>query len=109
MVSAVVARVAAHSEILELASYSSVPIINALSDDYHPLQALADILTIKESAKGSSLSNLKVAWVGDASNVFTDLAFACKLLDISVSISTPVGYETIAESSGRVSASARCC
>lgn len=90
MVSCIVARVGPHSDIAELAKTSSVPIINALCDSYHPLQAVTDILTMSEAFP--KLAGLKVAWVGDANNVLYDLMIACGKLGISVSVATPSGY-----------------
>jgi ornithine carbamoyltransferase len=90
MTSCIVARVGPHSDIAELAKTSSVPIINALSDAYHPLQAVTDILTISEAFP--KLEGLKVAWVGDANNVLYDLLIACAKLGINVSVATPPEY-----------------
>lgn len=91
MVSAVFARVNSHSEIQQLAEHSSVPIINSLCDTYHPLQAIADLLTIKESFKETK--GLKLAWIGDSNNVINDLAIASLKFGINVSIATPSGIE----------------
>lgn len=104
MVAAMVARVAAHQDVEDLAQYSSVPVINALSDSFHPLQAVADVLTLFEAfgptrAEDQPLSadlgvnGLKIAWVGDANNVLYDLAIAAGKLDVGVSVATPKGYE----------------
>lgn len=90
MTSCIVARVGPHSDIVELARNSSVPVINALSDAFHPLQAVTDILTISESF--AKTKNLKVAWVGDANNVLYDLAIACGKSGINISIATPSVY-----------------
>lgn len=90
MTSSIVARVGAHSDITSLAATSSVPIINALSDSFHPLQAITDVLTISEHFP--SFQGLKLAWVGDANNVLYDLAIACGKLGINVSIATPSVY-----------------
>lgn len=79
MVSAIVARVGPHSDIEELAKHSTVPVINALSDDFHPTQTIADLLTLYEAFEsrrsemrfatpGLGLKGLKLAWVGDANN-----------------------------------------
>ena len=73
-VSAMVVRTFAQATLQTLASYSSVPVINALSDDEHPCQALADLLTIHE-AKGG-LKGVKIAYIGDGNNVATSLALA---------------------------------
>ncbi|CAH2354532.1 ornithine carbamoyltransferase [[Candida] railenensis] len=92
MTSCIFARVDKHSEIQELCAHSSVPIINSLCDKYHPLQAIADILTIKE-AFGGETQGLKLAWIGDSNNVINDLAIACVKSGINVSISIPKGIE----------------
>lgn len=104
MVSAIVARVAAHSDIAELAKHSSVPVINALSDDFHPMQTIADILTMVEalqtsrtsgrsSTPGLGLEGIKIAWVGDSNNVLFDLMLAASKLGIDVAVASPKGYE----------------
>lgn len=100
MVSAIVARVNGHGDVAELAKHSSVPVINALSDLYHPLQTLADFLTLHEAfpstqtVKSDSLGleGMKIAWVGDANNVLFDLAIACGKLGVQISVATPSGY-----------------
>lgn len=99
MTSCMVARVGPHSDITSLAQHSSVPVINALSDDFHPLQIIADFLTIHEtfsSAKsvssGLGLEGLKVAWVGDSNNVLFDLAIACVKMGVDISVASPSGY-----------------
>lgn len=88
MTSCIFARVSKHQEILDLCKDSSVPIINSLCDMYHPLQAITDILTIKEAF--GKLEGLKLAWVGDSNNVINDLAIASLRSGISVSISIPL-------------------
>jgi ornithine carbamoyltransferase len=104
MVSAIVARVNAHSDVADLAKHSSKPVINALSDLYHPLQTIADCQTLLESfpthSSSSSgqkdslgLEGLKLAWIGDANNVLFDLAIGCAKLGIKLSVATPRGYE----------------
>ncbi|XXG97703.1 acetolactate synthase, regulatory subunit [Hypoxylon texense] len=99
MTSCMVARVGPHSDVTGLAKDSSVPVINALSNDFHPLQIIADFLTIHESIpKGSAETGsivpkgLKVAWVGDANNVLFDFAIACMKLGVQISVATPRGY-----------------
>ncbi|CAN6662847.1 hypothetical protein TRVA0_034S01156 [Trichomonascus vanleenenianus] len=91
MTSCIVARVGPHSDIQELCATSSVPVINALCEKYHPLQAIADIATIRE-AFGENAKGLKVAWVGDANNVLHDLAIACAKTGINVAAATPKEY-----------------
>ena len=101
MVSAIVARVNGHADVADLAKHSSVPVINALSDAFHPLQTIADYLTIHEVfspsnasvGDGLGLNGLKIAWVGDANNVLYDLAIGAMKLGIEVSVATPKGYE----------------
>jgi ornithine carbamoyltransferase len=98
MTAAIVARVGPHSDVADLAKHSSVPVINALSDLYHPLQIIADFLTIAEVNLSSSTSSLgleglKLAWVGDANNVLYDLAIGAVKLGVNISVATPKGYE----------------
>lgn len=91
MTSCIFARVNRHQEILDLCEHSTVPIINSLCDMYHPLQAITDILTIKEAF--GKTEGLKLAWVGDSNNVINDLAIASLRSGISVSVSIPKGIE----------------
>ncbi|GAP83719.2 putative ornithine mitochondrial [Rosellinia necatrix] len=100
MTSCMVARVGPHDDVANLAKHSSVPVINALSNDFHPLQTIADFLTLHEafSQQGVNLSGvvpdgLKIAWVGDANNVLFDLAIGCVKLGVDISIATPQGYQ----------------
>lgn len=98
MTAAIVARVGPHSDVADLAKHSSVPVINALSDLYHPLQIIADFLTIAEVNLSSSTSSLgleglTLAWVGDANNVLYDLAIGAVKLGVNISVATPKGYE----------------
>ncbi|CAK9440033.1 uncharacterized protein LODBEIA_P41330 [Lodderomyces beijingensis] len=92
MTSCIFARVNKHQDILDLCKDSSVPIINSLCDKYHPLQAIADLITIKERF-GDNTRGLKLAWIGDANNVINDLAIACLKQGISVSVSVPDSIE----------------
>lgn len=92
MVSCIFARVNRHADILNLAKDSSVPIINALCDKFHPLQAICDMLTIKEHLDYDN-NKLKMAWVGDANNVINDMAIAALKLGIDVAVATPPGIE----------------
>lgn len=97
MVSAIVARVGPHSDVAQLAQHSTVPVINALSDLYHPMQTIADFLTIHEAfssqrTPGLGLDGLKIAWVGDANNVLYDLAIGATKLGVDVAVATPEGY-----------------
>lgn len=101
MTAAMVARVNAHADVADLAKHSSVPVINALSDLYHPLQTLADYLTLHEafpstqtdpSSSSVGLQGLKIAWVGDANNVLYDLAIGAAKLGCELAVATPSGY-----------------
>ena len=92
-VSLVTYQVFAHSDVEELKEHSTVPVINALSDMYHPLQTLADYMTLQE-VFGEELTGKKIAWVGDGNNVLHDLVLAAPLLGCNFSICTPAGsYE----------------
>ncbi len=104
MVSAWFARVGPHSDVADLAKSSTVPIINALSDAYHPLQSIASFLTMFEAMHTSrteersmtpslGLEGLKVAWIGDANNVLYDIAIGAGKLGVDLAVATPKGYE----------------
>jgi ornithine carbamoyltransferase len=87
----IVARTFSQDTIVELARWSSVPVINALSDVYHPCQALADVLTLKEQFK--ELAGVKLAYVGDGNNVAHSLLLTASRLGVSVAVASPKGYE----------------
>lgn len=87
----VMARVNRHEDLVRLAKASRVPVINGLSDLYHPVQVLADLLTLKEHKR--RLKGLKVAWVGDGDNVCNSWAYGAALMGIDFVAATPVGYE----------------
>ena len=84
-------RTHAHSEVDEFASAAAIPIVNALTDEAHPLQALADLQTIRE--RFGTLEGVRVAWVGDGNNVCASLAEGCSLLDAELTCASPPGYE----------------
>ena len=104
MVAAIVARVDRHAQVADLAKQSSVPVINALCDRFHPLQTLADYLTVLEAfpeagrgrgtggAGSLGLEGLKIAWVGDANNVLFDLAIGAAKLGVELSVATPPAH-----------------
>jgi ornithine carbamoyltransferase len=92
---ALVYRTSNHEALVELATYASMPIINALSNIEHPTQALSDLAAI-EDAKGS-LEGLKLAWVGDGNNVCHSLMLACATVGVNMSIATPPNYQPSAE------------
>jgi ornithine carbamoyltransferase len=90
-VQAIVARTFAQSTVDGLAHWSSVPVINALSDMYHPCQALADMLTLREQF--GEFRGLKLAFVGDGNNVAHSLMLSAVRLGVDCAIATPRGFE----------------
>jgi ornithine carbamoyltransferase len=92
-----------HDDVRELAKYSSIPVINALSDLHHPCQAAADLMTITEHKEKV---NGHISWVGDGNNVFHDLLLASVSMGHDVHYATPIGFEpdkTILERAVRIS------
>jgi len=92
---ALVIRTFDQARVEELARYSTIPIINALTDDHHPCQALADVMSIQEEF--GEFDGLRVAFVGDGNNVCHSLIQAAGYLGFTLAISTPEGYEPKAE------------
>ena len=90
-VDAVIARVYRQSDLVELAGHAEIPVINALSDMYHPCQIVADLYTMWENL--GRLEGLKVAYVGDGNNVCNSLLIGCSKLGINISVACPSGYE----------------
>lgn len=88
---AIMIRANSHTMVEELAIAATIPVINGLTDLYHPCQALADLLTVHE-VKGD-LQGQKLAYVGDGNNVAHSLIIACAHLGIDVAIASPVGFE----------------
>ena len=86
----IVARTFAHEDVEEMARFSSIPVINGLSDDSHPCQALADLFTIQE--KFGRLKGITLAYVGDGNNVCHSLLEACARLGVHLNIATPSAY-----------------
>lgn len=91
MVDAIMLRTDDHAKIEELAHYATVPVINGLTDESHPCQIMADLLTLLE--RGKALPGLEVAWLGDGNNVLNSIIEAAGLLRFNVRIGTPKGYE----------------
>lgn len=89
-VDGIVARTHSHQDIVDLARYSTVPVINGLSDLFHPCQAMADILTIRENF--GTLKGLKLAYIGDGNNVCHSLLLACAKFGIDMTVAAPKGY-----------------
>jgi ornithine carbamoyltransferase len=83
-------RTFSHSDILDLAKYATVPVINGLTDFNHPCQALADMMTLRK--KFGTLEGLKLAYVGDSNNVAVSLLFACVKFGLHISLVSPKGY-----------------
>ncbi len=93
--SSVMIRTFGHHVLEETAKYSSIPIINGLSDLEHPCQTLADLLTIKEHY--CSFDGLKLAYIGDGNNTVRSLMLACTKLGINIHVASPLGYEPAKE------------
>ena len=97
-VAAICIRTGADSILDELAAQSTVPIVNMLTAGHHPCQALADLLTMRETF--GSLDGLKLAYVGDGNNVARSLAVVGGIAGVEVAVASPVGYELEPESGG---------
>ena len=89
-VDAIMARLFAHEDAEILAEYADVPVINGLTDDAHPCQTLADLLTIHEQFNG--FDDVRVAWVGDGNNVGQSFAIGCALAGVDLAVATPEAY-----------------
>jgi len=87
----IMARVYEHELLEKLSKHASVPVINGLSDCFHPCQILADFMTIKE--KKGKFKGLKIAWIGDGNNVCNSMIYGAALSGIDMSIATPKGFE----------------
>jgi len=88
----IVIRTYSHEEVVELAKYSSAPIINALTDDYHPCQALTDVFTMFEFTK--RLDGLKMAFLGDgANNMVNSLMLSCQVAGIDMAVGAPEQFK----------------
>ncbi|AQL42492.1 ornithine carbamoyltransferase [Halorientalis sp. IM1011] len=85
----IMARVFDHADVVELGEYATVPVINGLTDDAHPCQTLADLLTIRERFGGFDVD---VAWVGDGNNVAQSFVLGAAMAGIDLTVATPEGY-----------------
>ncbi len=94
-VDGIMIRTSSHDEVIEMAKYADIPVINALTEMMHPCQALTDIFTVMEH-KGN-LQGLKMAYIGDGNNMVHSLIQACVKVGMDISIATPKGYEPDAE------------
>ncbi|WP_416677207.1 ornithine carbamoyltransferase [Candidatus Pseudothioglobus sp. Uisw_016] len=90
MVDAIMLRMSSHEDIVEFSKNSSKPVINALSDESHPCQILADLMTYQEHR--GSIKGKKIAWIGDGCNVCQTYMQAAAIFDFDLSIATPPGY-----------------
>ncbi|TNC82030.1 MAG: ornithine carbamoyltransferase [Oleiphilus sp.] len=95
MVDAVTIRTFEHAKLVRFADNSSVPVINALTDDFHPCQLLADMQTYREHR--GSIEGKKVVWVGDGNNMCNSFINAAALLNFELVVTSPEGYEPSAE------------
>ena len=86
----IVARVYDHSDLKKL-TVASIPVINGLSDTFHPCQILADLMTVKEHKK--KLKGTNIAWIGDGNNVCNDLLIGCAKTGVNIKVACPKGYE----------------
>jgi ornithine carbamoyltransferase len=91
MVDVIVLRTKAHKTVVDVAEHSACSVINGLTDQSHPCQALADLFTLREMT--GRLNGTKLAWVGDANNVARSLAMACGLTGVEFAVASPAGYE----------------
>lgn len=95
MMDCIAIRTFAHSTLEKFAEYSRVPVINALSDDFHPCQLLADIQTFIEHR--GDIKGAHVAWIGDGNNMCHSYINAAEVFDFQLSIASPVGYDPAQE------------
>jgi len=91
MVDVIVLRTKKHQTVADVAAHSACSVINGLTDQSHPCQALADLFTLREHV--ASLKSARLAWVGDANNVARSLAMGCGLLGVEFAVASPVGYD----------------
>jgi ornithine carbamoyltransferase len=98
-------RTYAHERVEEMARWAEIPVINALTDRYHPCQVLSDLVTIKE--KRGNLSDLKVAWVGDGNNVAQSWINAAAILGFELVLACPRAYSPPAEALEGMAANSR--
>jgi ornithine carbamoyltransferase len=98
-VQGITARVYSNHTVMQLAEHASVPVVNALSDFEHPLQILADLMTMRR--RFGHLEGLKVAWIGDGNNVCNSMILACAIIGMSIMVASPKGFEPRAQIIGQ--------
>ena len=101
---AILIRTFHQADVDELAAHATVPVVNGLTDDYHPCQALADVMTIRE--RFGRVAGIRVAYVGDGNNVCHSLMAACAALGADMVVATPPAYAPGAEPVARARAAA---
>ena len=101
---AILIRTFHQADVDELAAHATVPVVNGLTDDYHPCQALADVMTIRE--RFGRVAGIRVAYVGDGNNVCHSLMAACAALGADMVVATPPAYAPDAEPVARARAAA---
>jgi ornithine carbamoyltransferase len=101
-VHAIVLRTFGQDRVEELARHASVPVVNALTDEEHPCQILADLMTVRERRGG--LKGLRYAWVGDGNNVAWSWAAAAEVLGLDLTVASPAGYSPPRAGPGRAGA-----
>lgn len=104
-VDGIMIRTFAHQDVLDLAKYGSIPIINGLTDLLHPCQVMADLMTVYE--KKGKLEGLKLAYIGDGNNMANSLLYGCAKAGMDISVATPEGYEPDAEVSENAKSDAK--
>jgi ornithine carbamoyltransferase len=90
-VQGITARVYSHNTVIQLAQHASVPVVNALSNWEHPLQILADLMTMRQ--RFDRLDGLKIAWIGDGNNVCNSMILAAAIMGMSIVAASPKGFE----------------
>ena len=89
-VDVVMARLFEHADLVEIAEYAEVPVVNGLTNDAHPCQTLADLLTIREAFDG--FDGVQAAWVGDGNNVGQSFVLGCAMAGLDLTVATPEDY-----------------
>jgi ornithine carbamoyltransferase len=89
-VDVVMARLFEHADLVEIAEYAEVPVVNGLTNDAHPCQTLADLLTIREAFDG--FDGVRAAWVGDGNNVGQSFVLGCAMAGLDLTVATPEDY-----------------
>ncbi|MCL1790188.1 MAG: ornithine carbamoyltransferase [Peptococcaceae bacterium] len=95
MVNGIMIRTSSHRDVVDLARYSTVPVINGLTDYLHPTQVLADLMTIYERVR--TLQGLKIAFIGDGNNVAHSLLNGATKMGIHIAVASPAGYQPASE------------